>query len=93
MAEERRINQVVNLSQGELYRRVMVDELTGVYNRRTFLTCLDEIIKTAALQISQVSILILDILKFKSINDTYGHLTEDKAIMEVSRFLKERYTG
>ena len=89
MAEDRRLKQIASLSQDELYQLAMIDELTGVYNRRALLTYLDELIKSAELSKGTVSLLVLDIDKFKSINDTYGHLTGDKAIVEIANFLTE----
>ena len=89
MAEDRRLKQIASLSQDELYQLAMIDELTGVYNRRELLTYLDELIKSAELNNGTVSLLVLDIDKFKSINDTYGHLTGDKAIVEIANFRKK----
>ncbi len=52
------------------------DGLTGTYNRRTGLIKLEEDISAY----DSITIIYMDIDKFKSINDTYGHSTGDRAI-------------
>lgn len=56
------------------------DELTGVYNRRGFMTLLTQQIALANRLNKGFYLLIADLDHMKKINDTYGHLAGDKAI-------------
>lgn len=60
------------------------DPLTGLYNRRHFLECLAAEWSRFQRYYRSVSVLILDIDHFKSVNDRYGHAVGDAAIRAVS---------
>ena len=68
----------------------LIDNLTGVNNRRFFDQRLLE--ETArALRTSQpVSCLFIDIDHFKKINDNYGHLTGDLVLRHVAQLIREQ---
>jgi len=56
------------------------DALTGLANRRKLMQALTDSYELFARYQTPASVLIFDIDKFKNINDTYGHLSGDKAI-------------
>jgi diguanylate cyclase (GGDEF)-like protein len=56
------------------------DPLTGVFNRRSFLTLLDKCISQADRTNSALSIMLIDLDHFKRINDTWGHKSGDEAL-------------
>ncbi len=56
------------------------DELTGLLNRRSLLASLHDELQRAARQKTQLCVAILDLDKFKSVNDTLGHLAGDKTL-------------
>jgi two-component system cell cycle response regulator len=58
----------------------MTDELTGAYNRRYFLRRLTNKLKTRRSFGGHVSILLVDIDHFKSVNDRYGHAAGDEVL-------------
>jgi diguanylate cyclase (GGDEF)-like protein len=60
------------------------DQLTGLKNRRFLDLSLEHEFRRAMRYKHPVSILIIDIDLFKSINDTYGHLIGDECIKEVA---------
>lgn len=64
------------------------DGLTNIYNRRK----LDEVLKyeyNRAINDNQhFSVILLDLDRFKSVNDTYGHNVGDKVLMEIADLLK-----
>ncbi len=65
------------------------DVLTSLPNRLLFLDRLEQSIKLAKRQGTQVSILFLDLDRFKEINDTYGHDAGDKLLIEITHRLEE----
>jgi diguanylate cyclase (GGDEF)-like protein len=59
------------------------DSLTGLLNRASF----QEICNDLRESVSPLAILVIDVDKFKSVNDTYGHETGDKALVKVAKIL------
>ena len=64
------------------------DGLTGLLNRTTILETLDDELARAARAGQPVSVLMVDLDRFKAINDTYGHLAGDAVLREAARRLK-----
>jgi two-component system, cell cycle response regulator len=62
----------------------LTDELTGLYNRRYLFAHLDELIERVNQDGISTALLLLDIDRFKSINDTYGHAAGDGVLREVA---------
>lgn len=70
-----------------LNRQIRRDELTGLNNNRAFRAYLgDQILKENVL--TNLTIIMLDIDDFKNINDSYGHLEGDRALIYVANVLK-----
>ena len=65
------------------------DGLTGLLNHRTFMEKLSEEYKRIDREPRPFSILLMDIDKFKNVNDTYGHPVGDVAIKAVAKVLKD----
>jgi len=63
------------------------DPLTGLGNRRHFLSALERQIETVARSGESVLLLMLDIDHFKSINDTHGHLAGDQVLRTIAHCL------
>jgi len=63
------------------------DFLTGLNNVRRFDKALGECLRAAAQRGERLSLLLLDIDYFKSINDTYGHQAGDAVLREFSELL------
>ena len=64
------------------------DGLTGLLNRTTILEKLDDELSRAVRTGTPVSVLMTDLDRFKSINDTHGHLAGDAVLREAARRLK-----
>ncbi|CAH2031792.1 GGDEF domain-containing protein [Trichlorobacter ammonificans] len=67
---------------------VITDDLTGLYNARYFQELLEYEIDRARRYNSQVSLLFFDLDRFKSVNDTYGHLVGSRMIAEVGHLVR-----
>ncbi len=70
------------------FRLVFEDELTGIYNRRFLLRYLNSRIPWDCLEERTVSLVMMDLDYLKSINDTYGHLVGDRALVWIAEHLK-----
>jgi diguanylate cyclase (GGDEF)-like protein len=63
------------------------DSLTGLLNRTAF----QEIIQNLKMIKKPLGLLIIDVDKFKQINDTYGHEMGDKALAKVAKLLQKSF--
>jgi diguanylate cyclase (GGDEF)-like protein/PAS domain S-box-containing protein len=69
----------------------LVDELTGLYNRRGFLTLAEQQLKMAKRGHRELLLLFVDMDDFKDINDTFGHAEGDSALVRASQILKKTF--
>ncbi|AQT79679.1 diguanylate cyclase [Mycolicibacterium litorale] len=75
--------------ESELRRLAVTDPVTGVWNRRHGEQLLDADLTQARTQGQALSLLMLDVDRFKTINDTHGHQTGDGVLVEIARRLVE----
>ncbi|OGP89486.1 MAG: hypothetical protein A2156_11105 [Deltaproteobacteria bacterium RBG_16_48_10] len=68
-----------------------VDDLTGLNNRRGFLTLAEQQVKIANRTKGKMLLLFIDLDHMKWINDTYGHQEGDQALREVAAILRETF--
>ena len=73
----------------KMYKSAIHDGLTDLLNHKAYKERLAEELSRAKRFKQNLVLLILDLDKFKRINDTYGHLYGDYVLMEVSRILKD----
>jgi diguanylate cyclase (GGDEF)-like protein len=71
----------------ELARLSNTDVLTGLYNRRYFDDAMDREWKRSGRNNSLISIILMDIDHFKTINDTYGHQVGDDYLRKMAEIL------
>jgi len=69
----------------------LVDDLTGIYNRRGFLTLAEQELKIANRMGRGTFLLFADLDDLKGINDNFGHLEGDQALKDIARILKETF--
>jgi two-component system, cell cycle response regulator len=68
-------------------RLAMLDPLTGLYNRRFAEPRLDAIAARARAEGSPFAVMVMDLDRFKQVNDLHGHAAGDQVLVEVARRL------
>ncbi|MBN8944105.1 MAG: PleD family two-component system response regulator [Rhizobiales bacterium] len=71
----------------------ITDGLTGLHNRRYMESHLGTLVEQAAMRGKPLSVLILDIDFFKSVNDTYGHDAGDEVLREFAARVRKNVRG
>src|SRR5262249_23002037 len=69
----------------------LTDDLTGLYNRRGFTTLAEQQMKLARRTQRGLYLLFLDLDRFKQINDTFGHLEGDRALVQAAEVLRRTF--
>lgn len=73
----------------QLERMAMTDELTGLFNRRYFTQQGLEELRQAQITETSLAVLLIDVDRFKMINDTYGHDTGDVVLQTVASIMAQ----
>jgi diguanylate cyclase (GGDEF)-like protein len=68
-----------------IFQMMTNDGLTGVANRRYFLDTLARELAQSQRSPAPLAVMLLDLDRFKSVNDTYGHLAGDAVLCEFAR--------
>ncbi|MDP2210321.1 MAG: GGDEF domain-containing protein [Candidatus Aquicultor sp.] len=66
----------------------LTDHLTNLYNQRYFYVRITEELNRAKRNKDDLSLLMIDVDYFKNYNDTYGHLSGDKALAKIANLIK-----
>jgi diguanylate cyclase (GGDEF)-like protein len=82
--ERHRLLEEVNASS-------LVDELTGLYNRRGLLASASVLYKTIVRQRKGVTLAFIDLDGMKAINDTFGHEAGDQALADTAEILRDTF--
>lgn len=85
-----RTHELVELNE-KFKEQSITDSLTGLFNRRHFEETLEEEIEISKRHGDINSLMIIDIDKFKQVNDAFGHFNGDKVIQWVAEILKDRF--
>ena len=75
--------------QAELHRVALTDELTGLPNRRAAQVLMQQAVSASARYELAVTVIVVDVDRFKRVNDTYGHPAGDAVLQEVARRLSD----
>jgi diguanylate cyclase (GGDEF)-like protein len=70
-----------------LHRLSVTDDLTGLYNLRGFEAMLTPIIRTASQASIPVTLVVIDVDRLKSLNDTHGHRAGADAVQSVGHLI------
>ena len=68
----------------DVFKLSITDSLTGLYNRQYFNSYLEKLMASSRRHERPFSILFVDIDRFKSINDTFGHLIGDSVLKNLA---------
>ncbi|RXK06607.1 sensor domain-containing diguanylate cyclase [Halarcobacter bivalviorum] len=82
------INSKLERANTELVDLTNKDYLTKVYNRRYFNDYSKKAIELAKRNNQDISVVAIDIDRFKKINDTFGHTVGDEALITVANILR-----
>jgi diguanylate cyclase (GGDEF)-like protein len=74
----------------QLHSAATTDELTGLYNRRALEERLAAEISRSLRHQLHTSVLLLDLDRFKDVNDTMGHAAGDRLLIQVAKVLKHQ---
>lgn len=77
------------ISHEKVSEQAVTDELTGLPNNRAFRETIDREASRAERFDHELSLIILDVDNFKSVNDTYGHLQGDEVLRLIGKLLLE----
>ncbi|MGL5359159.1 MAG: sensor domain-containing diguanylate cyclase [Shewanella sp.] len=94
MVQERTLELEITLRElnevnQKLTEQSTIDSLTGVKNRSAFDKRLHAESRISRRQETPIALLMLDIDRFKSINDQYGHLAGDQALIKIAHTLQQ----
>ena len=76
--------------QRQIHRLLSHDDLTGLLSSRSFFSELRREAKRAKAEKRKFCVLMMDIDYFKTVNDTYGHLTGSKNLEEIALCINEK---
>jgi diguanylate cyclase (GGDEF)-like protein len=69
----------------------LIDELTGLYNRRRFFVLTEQYLKLSVRTKKKLLLLFIDMDNLKWINDHHGHNEGDQALIDVANMLKKTF--
>jgi diguanylate cyclase (GGDEF)-like protein len=86
--ERKRAEDALRASEERFRQLAVLDDLTGLYNTRYLYQALAALITESAATSAAVSILFIDLDRFKRVVDTHGHLKGSRAIQEVAATIR-----
>lgn len=78
----------INLENNKLRLMATTDKLTGTFTRKYYESRFEQLINNMKSINGNFSVLMLDIDKFKNVNDTYGHRKGDEVLASIGQILK-----
>jgi diguanylate cyclase (GGDEF)-like protein len=74
--------------EDELHHHACYDDLTGLANRRLLVDRLDQALQRSTLDSQTHALIFVDVDRFKSINDSLGHVTGDEFLVAIAGRMK-----
>ncbi|TYK66706.1 diguanylate cyclase [Colwellia echini] len=81
--------QELESANQELERKNILDELTGLHNRRFYDQKIVAEYRRSRRNLTPLSLVIIDIDHFKAVNDNYGHLTGDNCLVWLAKIINK----
>lgn len=91
ITDRKRMEEKLTQTLDEVRSLSLTDELTGLYNRRGFLTIAQQQLKVAHRMKGDILLLFADMDDLKEINDTHGHKEGDKALVNIAKIFKKTF--
>lgn len=86
---QKQLFEQVQQQRIQLYEMAMTDPLTGLYNRNSLAEFASKLSASANRHNHALSVVVIDLDYFKSINDEHGHLVGDQALAAVGTLLRK----
>jgi diguanylate cyclase (GGDEF)-like protein len=83
------VNAELQEKNRELHQLSIIDELTGLHNRKHLMETLDAEVTRSKRNDHTFALLVVDIDHFKLINDTYGHQKGDQVLRQLGAVFRE----
>jgi diguanylate cyclase (GGDEF)-like protein len=87
----RRRTRELEVANDQIRQLSLVDELTGLHNRRGFFLLAEQELKAAARLQARVFLMFVDADGLKSVNDLYGHAAGDDMPRQLAHVLKSTF--
>jgi two-component system, cell cycle response regulator len=87
----RAVSFAIERQKAQLHLRSLslMDELTGLHNRRGFVSLAEQRLKLASRQSVRSTLIFIDVDNLKYINDNFGHREGDYALQQIAGLLRE----
>ena len=89
LLRRKRVSDNLRATVRDGLRLAVIDPLTGLHNRRYGLNQLAGIAEAARIEGECFAVMVVDLDRFKSVNDRWGHAAGDAVLVEVARRLAE----
>jgi len=91
--ENIKITAKLEAANNQLKELALIDELTGIPNRRSFRDFIDRAFQLYVREDSSISIIMIDVDHFKEFNDCYGHEAGDRALIAIAGEINSAVAG
>jgi len=88
-SQAQKLIQELKESNRKLKEMAVRDGLTNLFNKRSFLEAIDLLVKRAVRYKRSLSLLMIDIDRFKRVNDKYGHQIGDEVLKSVASTIQQ----
>jgi diguanylate cyclase (GGDEF)-like protein/PAS domain S-box-containing protein len=88
ITERKKVEEELKKSEQRYLELSIIDDLTQLYNSRHFYAQIEKEIERSNRYEQPLTLLMLDLDKFKDFNDTYGHVEGDNVLLRLGQVIK-----